>query len=75
MDLMDSQGILTDIPTLHHLNPCKQCLSILKYEVNRVTPVGIVGDEHSVSERDGEAFVASSQWQSMKSGAIKKGKR
>ena len=33
----------------------------MKYEVKRVTLVGNVGDEPSVSEREGEAFVANCQ--------------
>ena len=49
---------VTDIPAPHHINPCNQILSIMKYGVNRVTLVGNVGDEPRVSEREGEAFVA-----------------
>ena len=49
---------LTDIPTPHHINPCNQILTIMKYGVNRVTLVGNVGEVPRVTERDGEAFVA-----------------
>ena len=49
---------LTDIPTPHHINPCNQILSIMKYGVNRVTLVGNVGEVPRVSEKEGEAFVA-----------------
>ena len=50
--------IVHDIPTLYHINPCNQILSIMKYGVNRVTLVGNVGEVPRVSEREGEAFVA-----------------
>jgi len=49
---------LTDIPTLRHINPRNQYLTVMKYGVNRVTLVGNVGELPRVSERDGEAFVA-----------------
>ena len=49
---------LTDIPTLHHINPCNQIITIMKYGVNRVTLVGNVGEVPRVSEKEGEAFVA-----------------
>ena len=48
----------TDIPTPHHIKPCKQILSIMEYGVNRVTLVGNVGEVPRVTEPDGEAFVA-----------------
>ncbi|RLA26291.1 MAG: hypothetical protein DRR11_20065 [Gammaproteobacteria bacterium] len=50
--------MLTDIPTPHHIKPCKQIFSIMQYGVNRVTLVGNVGEVPRVTERDGEAFVA-----------------
>jgi len=49
---------LTDIPALHHINPCNQILSIMKYGVNWVTLVGNLGEVPRITERDGEAFVA-----------------
>jgi single-strand DNA-binding protein len=49
---------LTDHPTPHHINPCNQILTIMKYGVNRVTLVGNVGEVPRVTEREGEAFVA-----------------
>ena len=58
MEPIDSQGILTDIPTPYHINPRNQILIVMKYGVNRVTLVGNVGEVPRVSERDGEAFVA-----------------
>jgi hypothetical protein len=54
----DVNEIITDIPTPHHINPCNQILSIMKYGVNRVALVGNVGEVPRLSERDGEAFVA-----------------
>lgn len=36
------RNILTDIPTHHHINPCYQIFTIMKYGVNRVTLVGNV---------------------------------
>jgi len=54
----NNKVLLTDIPTPHHINPCNQILSIMKYGVNRVTLVGNVGEVPRVTERDGEAFVA-----------------
>ncbi len=50
--------MLTDIHPPHHINPCNQILTIMKYGVSRVILVGNVGDEPWVSEREGEAFVA-----------------
>ena len=58
MALINPPFSLTDIPTLHHIKPCNQILSIMKYGVNRVTLVGNVGEVPRVTERDGEAFVA-----------------
>ncbi len=52
------KGIICDIHVLHHIKPCNQILSIMKYGVNRVTLVGNVGEVPRVSEREGEAFVA-----------------
>ena len=52
------QSLLTDIPTPHHINPCNQILTIMKYGVNRVTLVGNVGEVPRVSEKEGDAFVA-----------------
>ena len=49
---------MADIPTRHQINLCNQILSIIKYGVLRVTLVRNVGEVPSVSERDGEAFVA-----------------
>ena len=53
-----AQSLLTDIPTPHHINPCNQNHTIMKYGVNRVTLVGNVGEVPRVTERDGEAFLA-----------------
>lgn len=53
-----SKSCLTDIPTSHHIKPCKQIFSNMKYGVNRVTFVGNVGEVPRVTKRDGEAFMA-----------------
>jgi hypothetical protein len=45
---------MTDIPPLHHIKPCNQILSIMKYGVNHVTLIGNVGEVPRVSEREGE---------------------
>ena len=37
----NSVNILTDLPTPHHINPCNQIFSIMKYGVNRVTLAGV----------------------------------
>ena len=58
MEPIEIQGILTDIPARHHINPCNQILTKMKYGVNRVTLVGNVGEVPRVSETEGEAFVA-----------------
>ena len=52
------QSVLTDIHPPHHIKPCNQILSKMKYGVNRVTLVGNVGEVPRVSEKEGEAFVA-----------------
>ncbi len=50
--------IISDIPTRHQINLCNQILSNVELGVNRITLVGNVGEVPSVSDRDGEAFVA-----------------
>ncbi len=41
MEVMEFQGILTDIRTPHHTNSCNQIFTIMKYGVNGVTLVGV----------------------------------
>jgi len=47
----------------------------MKYEVNRVTLVGNVGEVPRVTEHDGEAFVAIFPWQPINSGRTRKGRK
>jgi len=49
---------MTNIPTLRHINLCKQNHIVMKYGVNHVTLFGNVGDGPRVLEKEGKAFVA-----------------
>jgi len=74
-DLPLARSKLTDIHTPHHMNPCNQILTVMKYGVNRVTLVGNVGDEPMVSEWDGEAFVVNCRLPPISTTGTKKGRK